>query len=117
MKRFTKKQIRTSKTKAALNNTEETAVNKIRIMNFLFLLHITGVVPPDNAVPFVRLLYKIFITGIFILFMISFLGMMMAMYFYWGDIPVISIIVSHISGLIVASITCGYFLHSKDMSI
>lgn len=114
MKRFTKKQIRTSKTKAALNNTEETSVNKIRIMNFLFLLNIFGIVPPNNAMPFVRLLYKIFITGIFILFMFSMLGQLMAVYVYWGDIPVISIIISHLSGVILGSITCGYFLHSKD---
>jgi hypothetical protein len=73
-----------------------------------------GLVPPKNATPLVKFLYKVFITVILITFIIALIGQLMAVYAYWGDIPVISITVSHMSGLILAIMSCVYFLQIKD---
>jgi hypothetical protein len=83
-------------------------------MNYHLLLNIVGLVPPKNASPFVRLLYKVFIRGIFTAFLFGLLGQLMAVYVHWGDIPVLSVTISHMSGLILAIISCAHFLHSKD---
>ncbi|XP_023723768.1 uncharacterized protein LOC111873350 isoform X2 [Cryptotermes secundus] len=109
-----KKHSETPEGRPKLNNDGEFSVNKVQIMTSNFLLHIFGILPPNNATPFIRFLYKIFQTLIFTLLIFSMLGQLMAVYVNWGDIPLISIIVSHMSGMILASISCAYFLHSKD---
>jgi hypothetical protein len=114
MKRLTQKRIETSQKSDVINNEEEFPVNKVQIIDHYFLLNIVGLDPPKNATPFVRLLYKIFMTGIFIIFMFALLGQLMAVYVHWGDIPVMSITVSHMSGLLLATISCAYFLYRKE---
>jgi hypothetical protein len=114
MKRSTKKRVETTTKSDVLTNEEEHPKNKVKIMNYRLLLNIVGLVPPTNASPFVRLLYKVIIMGILILFMFSLVGQLMAVYAHWGDIPVISVTVSYMSGLSLATISCAYFLRTKD---
>jgi hypothetical protein len=109
-----KTRIRSSDTETALHNTEEISMEKVQIMKYHFVLNIFGLEPPKYATPFVRSLYKVFITGIYTLFMLALLGQLLAVYVHWGDIPVFSITVSHMSGLILASVTCAYYLKSRD---
>jgi hypothetical protein len=113
MEPSSKKLVQTSQKSDVIRN-EKFSVNKVQIMNYHLLLSVVGLVPPKNATPFVRLLYKVFITVILITFMFALLGQLMAVYVHWGDIPVLSITISHMSGLILAIISCAHFLHSKD---
>jgi hypothetical protein len=114
MKGSTMKQIHPSESREELSNEEEFSVKKVQIMTFNFLLHVSGLLPPNNATPFILLLHKVFLTGQFTLCVLALLGEMMAIYVYWGDIPLIANITSHMTGLILTSITSLYFLHSKN---
>jgi hypothetical protein len=81
---------------------------------FNFLLRVSGLLPPQNAMPFKILLYKIFLTGTFTLAILGLLGQIIAVYVYWGDIPEIANITSHLIALLLATIACLYFLQSKN---
>jgi cation transport ATPase len=108
------KQIETSETREKSNNEEEFSVNKIQIITFDFLLHVSGLLPPNNATPFIKLLHKIFLTGIFSLYTSALFGQVIGVYIYWGNIPVISTTVGHMSALLLAVIACAYFLRNKE---
>jgi hypothetical protein len=114
MKRSTKKQIQTSESRKEFSNKEEFSVNKVQIMNFNFLLHVSGLFPPNNATPFIILLHKIFLRGTFTLYILGLLGQMIAVYVYWGDILLIANIVSHLTGLLLTIIAGLYFLHNRN---
>jgi hypothetical protein len=109
-----KKQVETSETRAKLNNNEELSVNKVQIMILDFLLYVSGLLPPNNATPFVRLLNKIFLTCIFALYTYVLLGQLIAVYIHWGNIPVISATISSFCGFLLSVIVCVYFVHNKD---
>jgi hypothetical protein len=109
-----KKQVETPETRENFNNDGEISLNKVQIMTLGFLLHVSGLVPPNNATPFIRFLYKVYRTVIFTLFTLAFLGQMMAIYVHWGNIPLISTTISYMSGIILSAILCVYFLHNKD---
>jgi hypothetical protein len=109
-----RKQIEASETREKLNNDEEFSVTKVQIMTFDFLLYVSGLLPPNNAAPFIRLLNKIFLTCIFALYTYTLLGQLIAVYIHWGNIPVISTIMSYMSGLLLAIIDSVYFLNNKD---
>jgi hypothetical protein len=96
------------------NDDEEFPANKVQIMTLDFLLYVSGLLPPNNATPFIRLLNRMFLTFIFALYTYTLLGQLIAVYLHWGDIPVISTIMSYMSGLLVAVIDSVYFLHNKD---
>jgi hypothetical protein len=104
----------TSKTTAALNKEEDISVNKIQFMYFNFLLYVSGLLPPRNATPFVRLLHKVYLTGISSVQIINILGQLIAVYVYWGNIPLIASTMSTTSEMILTGISCAYFLHSKN---
>jgi hypothetical protein len=108
-----KKQIETSEKRAKIKD-DEFSVNKVQIITLDFLLHVSGLVPPNNATPFIRFLYKIFLTIIFTLNILSLLGQMIAVYVHWGNITVISTIMSYMSGFLLSVTGCIYFLHNKD---
>ncbi|XP_023721109.2 odorant receptor 83a-like [Cryptotermes secundus] len=109
-----KKQTETSGTREKLKNDKEFSANKIQIITMDFLLHVSGLVPPKNATPFIRFLYKIFIRVIFTLNILSLLGQLIAVYVHWGNITVISTIMSYMSGFLLSLLGCVYFLHNKD---
>jgi hypothetical protein len=114
MKRSTRKQIQTHESRDELSIEEEFSVNKVQIMSFNFLLHVSGLLPPNNATPFILSLHKIFLTGHFTLCILASLGEVMAIYVYWGDIPLIATIMSHMTALILTNTASLYFLHSKN---
>jgi hypothetical protein len=97
-----------------LKDEEKFPAKEIRIMNLHFLLHLSGLLPPDNATPIMRVLHKIFLTGIFTLNILALSGQMMAVYVHWGDIPLIATIMSHLTGLLLTIIACLYFLYNKN---
>jgi hypothetical protein len=109
-----KKQTEASEKREKLNNDEEFSVNKVHIMTFYFMFHVSGLIPPKNATPFLRFLYKVFLTVVFTLYILTLLGQMMAVYVHWGNIPVISTIMSYMSGLLISVISCVYFVYNKD---
>jgi hypothetical protein len=109
-----KKQTEASEPRESLNIEEKISGNKVQIMNLSFLLHISGIVPPDNATPFIRFLYKLFLTVIFTLYILALLGQMMAVYVHWGNIPVISTTMSYLGGFVLSVVNCVYFLYNKD---
>jgi hypothetical protein len=104
----------TPETRGKSNSDGEFPVNKVQIMTLDFLLYVSGLLPPNNATPFIRLLNKMFLTCIFALYTYALLGQLIAVYLHWGDIPVISTIMSYMSGLLVAVIDSVYFLHNKN---
>ncbi|XP_023721126.1 uncharacterized protein LOC111871935 isoform X2 [Cryptotermes secundus] len=108
------KQSEASERRKKLNNDEEFSANKVQIMTLDFLLHVAGIVPPNNATPLIRFLYKVFQTVIFTLYILALLGQMMAVYVNWGNIPVLSSTMSYTSGFLLSVILCLYFLHNKD---
>jgi hypothetical protein len=110
----TKKQIQKFEPREKLNNVEEFCVNKVHIMRFNFLLHVSGLLPPVNATPVIRMLHKMLLTGIFALNILALSGQMMAVYAHWGDIPLIATIMSHLTGLLLTIIACLYFLHNRN---
>jgi hypothetical protein len=109
-----KKQIETSEGRENLNNDGEFSVNKVQIMTLDFLLYVSGLLPPNNATPFIRLLHKIFLTCIFALYTYTLLGQLIAVCIHWGNIPLISTTMSFMSGLLISVIDSVYFLYSKD---
>jgi hypothetical protein len=108
------KQIETPETREKLNNEEELSDNNVQIITFDFLLHVSGLLPPKNATPFIRFLHKMFLTGIFSLYISALLGQVVAVYTYWGNILVVSTTVGHMSALLLAVIACLYFLKNKE---
>jgi hypothetical protein len=113
-KRSTEKEMEISDSREALTNKEDNSVNKVQIMYFNFLLNIFGLLPPDNATPFVRLLYKAFVIGILSLYILTILSQLAAIFMHWGDIPLLASTMCITSGLILSSISCGYFLRKKN---
>jgi hypothetical protein len=110
----TRKQIQKFESKEKLNNEEEFSMNEVRIMHFNFLLHISGLLPPDNATPKIRMLHTVLLTVIFALNILALSGQTMAVYAHWGDIPLIATITSHLTGLLLTVIGCLYFLHNRN---
>ncbi|XP_023721131.1 odorant receptor coreceptor-like [Cryptotermes secundus] len=108
-----KKQTEDSEKREKMKNDKEFSANKVRIMTLDFLLRVSGLVPPNNATPFLRFLNKVFLTVVFTLFILALLGQMMAVYVNWGNIPVISTDMSYMSGLLLTVSSCVYFLHNK----
>jgi hypothetical protein len=109
-----KKQIETSETRENLINEEKLSVDKVQIMIMGFLLYVSGLLPPKNATPFIRLLHKIFLTCIFALYTYALLGQLIAVCIHWGNIPLVSTIMSYLSGFLLSVSVCVYFLQNKD---
>jgi hypothetical protein len=107
------KDIQNSRTTEEVNNEEEISENSVHIMTFKILLNIVGLLPPENATSFVRLLYKLFIAGILLIYTVTVSCQLIAILVYWGNIPLISATMCVMNGIIVTMITCIYFLHSK----
>jgi hypothetical protein len=93
---------------------DEFPVKEVQIMTLGFMLHVSLLAPPKNATPFIRCLYKIFLTVSLTLQLLSLLGQIMAVYVNWGNIPVISSIISYMSGFLLSIIGSLYFLHNKE---
>jgi hypothetical protein len=114
MKLSTEEEKQISDTRDALNSKEDNSANEVQIMHFNFLLNIFGLLPPKNATPFVRFLYKVFIVGIISLYLLTVVGQLTAIFLHWGDIPLLASTMCITSGLILTSISCGYFLRKKN---
>jgi hypothetical protein len=108
------KQAVTSETGDKSADEGECSANTVQIITFEFLLHACGLLPPDSATLFVRLLHKIYLTVVFALYTCTLLGQMAVVYVYWGNIPVISTTVGNMSALILAVLACAYFLRNQE---
>jgi hypothetical protein len=106
-------EIQINDSRAALYNKEDNSENKLQIMYFNFLLNIFGLLVPNDATLFVRFLHRVFLTCVFSLFTITLLGQLSAIFVHWGDIPLLASTMSVTSGLILSTISCGYFLRKK----
>jgi hypothetical protein len=113
-KRSTEKEMQTSDARETLSNKEDNSANEVQIMYFNFLLNIFGLLPPDNATSVVRLLYKAFLIGIISLYILTVLSQLTAIFVHWGDIPLLASTMCITSGLILSSISCGYFFRKKN---
>jgi hypothetical protein len=113
MLRSTETQIHVSVTRDVLSK-EEFSVSNVRIMTFKFMLNVAGLLPPDSATPLVRFMYKIFVTGILILYFMVLLGQLIALGVYWGNISLIANTMSVMNGLIITIVTCIHFLKSRS---
>jgi hypothetical protein len=113
MSQSTKKDTLNSRTTDEFNKEEEISENNVQIMTFNFLLNVVGLLPPDNATPFIKFVYKLFIAGLLVIDTITLSWQLIAVVVHWGNIPLIATTMSVMNGLIVSMITCIYFLHSK----
>jgi hypothetical protein len=82
-------------------------------MNFNFLLHVFGLLLPDNASALVKLMYKMFIIGVILIDTVTLLWQLIAVVVHWGNIPLIATTMSVMNGLIVSMINCMYFIQNE----
>ncbi|XP_023721129.1 uncharacterized protein LOC111871936 isoform X2 [Cryptotermes secundus] len=108
------KEIETSETRENLNKEDKISVNKVQVMTLGFMLYVAGLLPPNSAAPFIRFFNRMFLICIFALYTYALLGQLIAVYVHWGNIPVISTVMSYMSGLLVSVLVSVYFLHNKD---